>query len=65
MEVSSVTYYGWKDGLKTAEKRITFDYPQGNDVTIVENRSYTVAVYDSKGAVESVNNKGNVIDKLV
>ncbi len=64
MEVSAVTYYGWRDGYQTVEKRVTFKYDTGNDVTVVERRSYNVEVYDAKGSVLQVN-KGTVIDQMV
>jgi len=64
MEVQSVTYHGWQDGFKTVEKRSTYKYEQGNDVTVVERRSYVVAVYDAKGSVSQVT-KGAVIDQMV
>jgi hypothetical protein len=63
MEVHSVTYHGWRDNLHTVEKRITYDYEKGNDVTVVERRSYTIEVYDSKGSITQ-NLKGNVIDQM-
>ena len=64
MEVQSVTYHGWQDGLKTVEKRSTYKYEQGNDVTVVERRSYIVEVYDARGSVTQVS-KGTVIDQMV
>lgn len=65
MEVSSVTYLGWRDSYQTVEKRITYDYPKGNDVTIVENRSYLVTLYTAEGSLDSKNNKGNNIDQMI
>ena len=64
MEVQSVTYHGWQDGSKTVEKRLTYKYEEGNNVTVVERRSYTVEVYDAKGSVTQ-DNKGNNIDQMV
>ncbi len=64
MEVSSITYYGWKDGHQTVERRTTYDYEKGNDVTIVEHRSYEVTLYSNNGSLET-QNKGNIIDQLV
>jgi hypothetical protein len=64
MEVQSATYYGWSEGLRTVEKRITYNYEQGNDVTVVERRSYTVEMYDAKGSITQPA-KGNTIDQMV
>ena len=65
MEIKSVTYYGWRDNLQTVEKRVTYDYSNGNDVTVVEHRSYLVHVYSADGVIEKNNNKGTNIDQLV
>ena len=64
MEVQSVTYYGLNDGLRTVEKRMTYNYEQGNDVVVVERRSYTIEMYDSKGSIEQPS-KGSNIDQMV
>jgi arabinogalactan endo-1,4-beta-galactosidase len=64
MEIKSVTYYGWRDNLQTVEKRITYDYPKGNDVTVVEQRSYLVTLYDGRGNADTFQNKGNNIDQM-
>ncbi len=64
MEIHSVTYHGWRNGLQTVEKRVTYNYEKGNDVTVVERRSYEVILYDSKAKmIEDV--KGTNIDKMV
>jgi hypothetical protein len=64
MEVNSVTYYGWRDNLQTVEKRITYDYSNGNDVTVVERRSYLITLYDGRGNVDVSQSKGNNIDQM-
>jgi len=64
MEVSAVTYYGWRDGHQTVEKRTTYDYPKSNDVTTVEHRSYQIILYTEQGSLET-HNRGNNIDQLV
>jgi hypothetical protein len=64
MEVSSVTYYGWRDNLRIVEKSVTYDYPKGNDVTIVEQRSYSVSLYTGQGSLEA-HNRGSNFDQLV
>jgi hypothetical protein len=63
MEVSAVTYYGWQDNLRTVEKRITYDYPKGSDVTVVEHRSYQITLYTEQGKLETYN-KGSTFDQL-
>jgi hypothetical protein len=65
MEVSAITYYGWRDGLQTVEKRTTYDFPKGNDVTTVEHRSYQITLYDSGGSLSQSNSKGNNIDQMI
>ncbi len=66
MEVSAVTYYGWRDCFQTVEKRTTYDYPKSNDVTVVEHRSYQVTtLYDSNGSLDNSNNKGTNIDQMI
>ena len=64
MEVQSVTYYGFNRDLRTVEKRMTYNYEQGNDVVVVERRSYTIEMYDSKGSIERPS-KGSNIDQMV
>lgn len=64
MEVHSITYHGWRDNTQTVEKRITYDYEKGNDVTVVENRSYTIMLYASDGKMENPS-KGNHVDEMV
>jgi len=64
MEVSAITYYGWRDGYQTVEKRTTYDYPKGNDVTIVEQRSYLITLYNEQGTLET-HNRGNNINQMV
>ncbi len=64
MEVQSVTYYGLNRDLRTVEKRMTYNYEQGNDVVVVERRSYTIEMYDSKGSIEQPS-KGSNIDQMV
>jgi hypothetical protein len=65
MEVSAVTYYGWRDGLQTVEKKTTYDYAKGNDVVVVERRSYEVTLYSSTGQLETSSSKGNSIDQMI
>jgi hypothetical protein len=64
MEVSAITYYGWRDGYQTVEKRTTYEYPKGNDVTVVENRFYLVTLYTGQGSLET-HNRGNNIDQMI
>ena len=64
MEIHSVTYHGWQDSMRTVEKRVTYEYEKGNDVTVVERRSYLIEMYDRSGSLIS-NNKGNNIDQMV
>ena len=65
MEVSSVTNYGWRDDMRVVEKKTTYDYPKGNDVVVVERRSYEVILYSLQGQLEMANSKGNNIDQMV
>ncbi len=64
MEISSVTYLGWRDGHQIVEKRVTYDYEKGNDVTVVETRRYQIILYDSMGQPQQ-HGKGNNIDQMV
>jgi len=64
MEINTVTYFGWRDSYQTVEKRITYHYPKGNDVTTVETRSYLVTLYNvNVKLIEE--NKGNNIDLYI
>ena len=64
MEVHSATFYGWKDSFRTVEKRTTFDYEKGNDVTVVERKSFQVTLYDSNANLTGPD-KGTNIDQMV
>ena len=63
MEVHNITnIVGWiRNGL-LKEFRTTYDYENGNDVTIVERRIYTVQLYTERGELRDYHNKGNQID---
>ena len=65
MEVNSVTSYSWRDNMQIVEKKTTWDYPKGNDVVVVERRSYEVILYSSVGQLENSSSKGNSIDQMV
>ena len=65
MEISSVTSYSWRDNMQVVEKKTTWDYPKGNDVVVVERRSYEVILYGAAGQLENSSSKGNSIDQTV
>ena len=65
MEVSSVTSYGWRDNMQVVEKKTTYDYLKGNDVVVVERRSYEVTLYSIAGQLETFGMKGNSIDQMI
>ncbi len=60
LTVSSVLGYQYDSLIK--ENRTTYNYEKGNDVTIVERRSYKVTLYDSAGNVNEYPNTGTQID---
>jgi len=64
MEINSITYLGWQGDLRTIEKRINYDYPNGNDVVVVERRYYPTTVYDINGTIDIIT-KGSNIDKTI
>jgi hypothetical protein len=63
MEINSVMYYGVQGDFRTVEKRITFDYDKGNDVTQVERHFFTVTLYTAQGQLDTAA-KGSNIDQL-
>ena len=63
MEIQTATYYGVHGDLRTIEKRTTFDYDKGNDVTQVERYSYTVTLYTTQGVLKD-HAKGMNVDQL-
>ncbi len=65
MEVSIVTNYGWRDNMQIVEKKTTYDYPKGNDVVVVERRSYEVTLYSAAGQLDTSSSKGNSIDQMI
>ncbi len=65
MEVSIVTNYGWRDNMQIVEKKTTYDYPKGNDVVVVERRSYEITLYSAAGHLDTASSKGNSIDQMI
>ena len=63
MEIQTATYYGVHGDLRIIEKRTTFDYDKGNDVTQVERYSYAVTLYTTQGVLKD-HAKGMNVDQL-
>ena len=61
--VSNVLGYAY-DYLLT-ERRTTYNYDKGNDVTVVERRSYKITLYDQLGNLQEHQSKGENVDKRV
>ncbi len=63
MDVQTVSnILGYRYDTLVKEFRTTYNYEKGNDVTVVERRSYRVTLYDSAGNVDEYPNKGNQVD---
>ena len=63
MEVSIVSnILGFFYGNIVKEFRTTYDYKDGNDVTIVDRRIYAVQLYSESGQLEDYPNKGSQVD---
>jgi hypothetical protein len=66
MEIRTVSNtLGWDNNRLIKEFKTTYDYEKGNDVTVVERRSYAVQVYSSSGVLDDYPSKGNQIDTKV
>ncbi len=63
MDVQTVSnILGYRYDTLVKEFRTTYNYEKGNDVTVVERRSYRVTLYDSSGNVTEYPTKGGQID---
>jgi hypothetical protein len=56
---------GWDSNTRITEIRHTYQYEQGNNVTVVERRNETFPGYDAKGRIEEASQTGSLIDRRV
>jgi len=66
MKVEQSTHVvGWENNNKITLVEKTYQYDQGNNVTVVEKRSQEFTIYDSNGKENHGPNLGQNIDKLI